>query len=84
MHNTEDVWLPQKNLRDSCPFPQEVVHQYEESTSWFTVPRSQNGKKKLIKRPQSAECEEGENSGMKMKDYIELTKTVKNSLILSG
>ena len=82
-NTAEDIWLPQKHIRSSFhdPIPPDVVPQYDETNNdWHTIPRFISGKKKPLKRPPSLDST---GSG-KLKDYIELTKTVKNSLILSG
>ena len=79
----EDIWLPQKNNRESYhhPMPPDVVPHYQDKMDWHTIPRGITGKKKSLKRtPQY----ENVVVGVKPKDYIELTKTVKNSLILSS
>ena len=78
----EDIWLPQKHIRGSFhdPIPPDVVPQYDDGNDWHTIPRFTGSKKKSLKRPQSLET----TGNVKLKDYIELTKTVKNSLILSG
>ena len=78
----KDIWLPQKHILGGYhhPVPPDVVPHYDESNDWHTIPRTNISKKKTSHRPPSFDG----TGNVKLKDYIELTKTVKNSLILSG
>lgn len=79
----EDIWLPRKSNRESYHHhvPPDVVPQYKDKVDWNTIPRGVSGKRKSLRRSPHYE---NVVIGVKPKDYIELTKTVKNSLILSG
>ena len=79
------VWLPQNPAHQGYSVPPDVIpHHQDPKGYWSTMPAQLSKRSKSLKHASIGSTDSGVSLSSNHKDQIELTKTVKHSLTISG
>jgi len=79
------VWLPQDPAHQGYSVPPDVIPHHQDSKDyWSTMPAQLSKRRSSLKHKSIGSTDSGVSLGSNHKEHIELTKTVKHSLTVTG